>query len=97
MGHMTQAEWDKTFENIYPIQPTLMPEMKQEYNMIRTIVCKECGLTVRIKDIIAFWEAYSNSMDGSWLSATQETIRREVCDFLYDPKDWFNRHPLPRG
>jgi hypothetical protein len=89
---VTQDEFEAQFENKYSGQPEVQDYMLEELKEIHHLF-KTKGLRAHSSEITVFWESYSQSMDGNWLSASPERIQKEVEDFVTDPSEWWGRHP----
>lgn len=93
---MLQTEWDKQFYQKYPYRPAPLPEMYYEINMIKESL-KPFGIEATDTQAMVFWESWSQSMDGCWLSASYKTVKAQVEDFLANPDSWWRRHPYNRA
>lgn len=89
---MTQKEFDEQFVSKYPSQVEVQDYMVEGIDKLRSIF-KSHDLSATKRQIMVFWESYSDFMDGSWLSAADKRREQEVKDFVEDAIKWWEMHP----
>jgi hypothetical protein len=88
----TKEDWDRAFLGHYAYQAQALDYMVEDIEYFRSKF-KDHGFDAKDWEIICFWEAWSSSMDGSWLSVMDLIKDKIVSFFLQDPERYWN-NPL---
>lgn len=88
---IAQETWDQYILNDSS-QMEVLDYMQEEFDIIKEHLTNS-NIKSTDKQIMCFWEYYSGSMDGSWLSASTECIQQQIFAFFNNPEKWIG-NPL---